>query len=153
MGETDRAYAPRPLTFYGVEEFGDWRTKVYGIAVRGGEPRSEFVVAAGICARDVLAARQPNEKARAAFVIAHDARPACFVLVHWWQGVDLFQLAFRAPLDAPSALTPLETGAIGCVWELAIIAFERDAWLRNVVAGPNGADIDAYLLDVFEGSV
>ena len=32
-----------------------------------------------------------------------------------------------------------------CVWELAVQAHERQAWLRYVLVNPHGPDVDAYL--------
>jgi len=147
--ETERTgpvWKPRPLTFYGVEELGGWQTKVYGIAARGEEPRPALVTAARGRARRVLATRRGDHDTSAAFLVVHDARPACFVLVHWWDGVDLCQRIFRAPLDEPGALSPLETGAIGCVWELAVVAFEREVWVRHVLERAE-PDMAGYLAD------
>jgi hypothetical protein len=35
---------------------------------------------------------------------------------------------------------------MGCVWELAIVAHERDAWVRHMLA-PGQPDLDGYLAD------
>lgn len=61
-------------------------------------------------------------------MIVHAARPAFFVLAHIWDGIDLFQRYWTAPLDAPTHLTPHRDGAIGCIWELELIAAERTRW-------------------------
>ena len=39
-------YQPRPVRFIRLEQRGDWRLKVYGIATPGRTPRAEFVAAA-----------------------------------------------------------------------------------------------------------
>jgi hypothetical protein len=148
-GETASAYAPRPVVFYGVEELAGWPVKVYGIAVTAAEARPELVNATRERARVVLAETGEGDGPSAAFVIAHDAWPACFALVHWWRGVDLYQRYYRSPLERPTELELTETGRVGCVWELEVVAYEREAWLRHVVA-PTEPDVAAYLVDRLE---
>jgi hypothetical protein len=84
------------------------------------------------------------EPPRAAFVIVHQARPACFVLVYWWSTrVDLRLQYFRAPLDEPTNLEPLPASFVGCVWELALTNHERVSWIRHMLTDePN---LDGYL--------
>jgi hypothetical protein len=148
-------HRPRPVTHYGVELINGWPTKLHGLAVEG-EPEQELVAAA----RRIAAATLPgtgqvgaasdgatSDGLRAAFVIAHQARPACFVLVYWWSGaVDLSLAYFRSPLDRPTALAPMPAFATGCVWELALAAHERAAWVRHLLTGE--PDLDAYLGEV-----
>lgn len=43
--------------------------------------------------------------------------------------------------------------AAGCVWEIGIIDFERRAWLEDVLANPNGPDVERYLERRFDGDV
>jgi hypothetical protein len=139
---------PRPVVFYGAEELSGWPVKVYGMTATAPEARPELLNAAREKASEVLAGTSREEDAGAAFLIAHDARPACFVLVHWWQGVDLFQRYFRAPLERPAGLEPVKSGQIGCVWELELVAFEREAWVRHAF-GATEPDVAAYLVDRF----
>jgi len=138
-------YAERPVSWHGVAQLGGWLTKVYGMAVTG-TPSTELVGAATAKA----AAALPEPDGRAAFVLAHQARPACFVLVCWWASdVDLCQRYFRAPLDDPAALTPMPAEAVGCVWELAVTTHERTAWIRHLLTGD--PDLAGYLDDALAG--
>ena len=134
-------YHPRPVTSYGLETLNGWQTKVYGLAVEGA-PSADLVQAARLIAAEVLPASPADG---AAFVIAHQARPACFVLVYWWATpVDLCLRYFRAPLDQPTKLDPLPENSAGCVWELAVMDHERRAWVRHMLTGDT-ADLAAYL--------
>ncbi len=134
-------YQPRPVTTYGTETISGWPVKVYGLAVTG-QPTDELVIAARDRAAVVLAAAL--EPPRAAFVIAHQARPACFVLVYWWSTpVDLRLRYFRAPLDEPANLEPLPASFVGCVWELALTNHERVSWTRHMLT--DHPDLDGYL--------
>lgn len=131
-------YRPRRVTPLGV----DGGLKIYGIAATAPLPRPELVAAA----RRLAATTAPG--GTLGWATAHDARPACFVLVNWWRGVDLAQRYFRSPLDDPAALEPFEEGTVGCVWELAVTAHERLAWIRHMGGAP-----EDYLGDVLSGDV
>jgi hypothetical protein len=134
------SYQPRPVTQYGVETLNGWPTKLYGLAVEG-EPGEDLLNAARAIASATLPA---DNGGRAAFVIAHRARPACFVLVYWWSSpVDLSLAYFRSPLDRPADLTPMPQYSTGCVWELALAHHEREAWVRYLLDGE--ADLQGYL--------
>jgi hypothetical protein len=149
-------YSPRTVTQYGVETINGWPTKLYGLAVEG-EPGQELIAAARSAAGaslpattgDVIGDRAGDDPGHegepaAAFVIAHQARPACFVLVYWWASpVDLCLAYFRSPLDRPAELSPMPEHSTGCVWELALTNHERVAWVEHVLNGENS--LDAYL--------
>lgn len=54
----------------------------------------------------------------------------------------------HASLDDPTRFADVASRHVGpCVWELAVQAHEREAWLRHVLANPAGPDLDAYLRD------
>lgn len=148
-------HTPRPVRFLGLEELGDWRVKLYGIAAGRETPRPELVDAARAVAADALP--QPaiaDDRYGLAFVTVHDAADYGFVLVDWWHDEnEIHQRLFSSPLDAPARLSPHPSAAIGCVWELRVTDFERRAWLDCVLANPNGPDVDAYLARRFDGKV
>jgi hypothetical protein len=83
------------------------------------------------------------------FLLAHQARPACFVLLDWWQdGYDLKQRNYTSPLDHPGDLVELSGVAVGCVWELEVLLHESAAWIDHVL-NSEADDYQAYLQDVF----
>lgn len=76
------------------------------------------------------------------------------MLCDWWAAEnELHQRMFSAPPDAPDALAAHLSEAVGCVWELEVIDFERRAWLRHVLAAPGGPDAAAYLRATLNGKV
>lgn len=146
-------YRPRPVRPLGVREVGGWRLKAYGIAARADAPRPALVDAVWRAAAELLPDPGADGVHGLGFVVAHDARPACFALIDWWvRGYDLYQRYLRAPLDRPDRLAVLTTPTVGCVWELAVVQHERDAWIRHVLRRPAEPDVDAYLADVLEVS-
>ena len=136
------AYRPRPLRFIRRQDLGDWRLKVYGIAMPGKSPRPELVEATLARAEKVLPEIGPDRPG-IGFVIAHDAAAIGIALIYWWAAAnELHQRVFTSPIEKPTALEPVPHPAAGCVWELGIIDFERRAWIEDVLK--NG-DIELYL--------
>jgi hypothetical protein len=148
-------YQPRPVRFIRLEQRGDWRLKVYGIATPGRAPRPELVVAAMDLAGVVLPdPAVSDERYGVGIVIVHDSATYCFALFYWWQSAnELHQRVYAAPLDDPRALTKLADPAAGCVWEMSVLDFERRAWMADVLATPDGPDIERYLSRRFDADI
>jgi len=141
-------YAPRPIRALGQWSVAGLRLKVHGIAYQLAAPRPEVIDAA----RALVQAELPRLIAgqnhySAGFVGVHDGRGAIFVFVDFWTDEnELRHHVYVAPKDQPARLeykTP--SGLIACVWDLAVIGFERQAWIECVLANPNGPDFEAYL--------
>ena len=87
------------------------------------------------------------------FLVVHDAADDCFVLVDWWSGQnEIHQHMLSSPLDAPTALVPHRSHAIGCVWELSVVDFERRAWIDCVLDNAE-PDLDGYVSRTFDADV
>lgn len=157
--EPEAPYRTRPIRFLHLADLGGWRVKVYGISAHRELPAPEFVQAAGRLARERLPtppvwSAPPGEgpvvsedRYGVAILIAHEGREGSFALVSWWVGENMLQhqvhLTSAGPPFTFEYLSP--TGIVACVWELAVLAFEREAWVDAVLANPSGPDLDAYL--------
>jgi hypothetical protein len=151
------AYRPRAISFLKLHEAAGWRLKFYGITIEGGPPRPELVTVAEALAPSILPSPavhsgggDPHDIDRygVGFVILHDAKDYAFALFDWWAGEnELHQRIYSSLPTRLGTMRPHPTPAIGCVWELAVIDFERRAWLEHVLARPEGPDIEAYLDD------
>jgi hypothetical protein len=148
-------HRPRPIAPLGLHETAGWRLKVYGITSEGDRPPAELVEAALKLAPEVLPVPAvSSDRYGLGFVVVHRAGDFCFVLYDWWSGEnEIHQRLYSAPLDEPTRLAPHLSPAIFCVWEGAAVDHERRAWLRHVLARPEGPDTGAYLQDFFEGRV
>ena len=72
--------------------------------------------------------------------------------MYWWQGTnELHQRAFVG--EEIDGLEPVEWTPAGCVYELAIVEFERRAWIDDVIGNPDGPDVERYLGRRFGGLV
>lgn len=141
-------YKERPIRFLEVWQNGGWRLKLYGIAYGRPSPRPELVEAAKAIARQRLES-VPNsiQHYSVGFLGVHDGRTANFVFVDWWADEnELHHHVYVLPADEPSRFTyTTPTGLIACVWDLRVMAFERQAWLDTVLKRPHSPDVDAYL--------
>jgi len=146
-------YEPRPISFLGAtcDETG-WRVKWYAITLAGrkGVIADIAVQAAERAARAALPL-PPGAGAThgVAVLTMHMGLQGFWVLVDWWAHGDvLMHRHLRAPAEQPEALHDAAPEGFGpCVWELAVQAHERQAWLRHVLVNPRGPDVDAYLAD------
>lgn len=149
-------YAARAVRFLEQWDEAGWRMKVYGIAYLDGGPRCELVDAALDLARGCLP-RPATGYGRygVGFMGVHEGRGANLVFVDWWaDGNELHHHVFTTsagwPLDFRDATG---SGLAACVWDLAVIGFERQAWISSVLVDPVESGLDAYLACWFEGSV
>ena len=134
----------RPLE---VWEHEGWTLKVYGIAEAGEHPRSEAITAAKRAATEVLPwPAHAEHHYGIGFLGVHDAVAGCYTFVDWWaDDNELHHHAFFAPAPKPDAFEAVSGGSAACTWDLAVIGFERDAWVRNVLANPEGPDPAQYM--------
>ena len=141
------AYRERRGRFVSDERFGDWRLKLYGLADPEKGVRDELLAAT----RELAQRSVPpvHEAYGAGFAIAHDAAFP-IALIYWWQGTnELHQRVYAgSAIDDLSAVTLTPAG---CVYELAIVEFERRAWVDDVIGNPDGPDLERYLSRRFDG--
>lgn len=129
--------------------------KKYTIAYRREAARPELIEAAEAVAAGVLPTPAITPvRYGVGFLGIHDGRGGCLVFIDWWENEnDLQHHVFLAPDAEPGALRPAApTELVACVWDLSVIAHEREAWIRHVF-GADAPDLDAYLDDQLEGMI
>lgn len=143
--ELRQTYRSRPVRSLELWEANGWRLKVYGITYQGDIPRRDLVEAVKRRALEVLPEAAGGYGV--GFLIAHDARGVCVGVVDWWADEnELHHRYFEGPADDPGKLAPVGSDRpIACAWDLAVIAFERQAWVDSVLANASGPDLEAYL--------
>ena len=154
--ELTHRYAPRRVRPMGVRAFGDWTLKVYGIAYEGDEPGSALVEAAlGAVESALPSPALAKDRYGLGFLGIHDGRDSNFVFVSWWENENELQhrVFFSGPENPGRLREATAEEPIGCVWDLSVLAHEREAWIRHVLARHGGADADAYLADALSGDV
>lgn len=141
----------RPIRSLGVWRAGAWRLKAYTISYRG-RPVAQARVAQ---ARETALALLPaaaEDVPGVGYAGLHQGRGYDVLFVDWWANEnELFHrilVAEQAPA-APFA-PPKDPAFAACVWDMRVMAHERDAWLECVLRNPAGPDLDAYLARTLE---
>lgn len=148
------AYAARTVRFLGLWEHGGWRMKVYGISLGPAPPANRLVASAMDAARTVLG--QPavtSTRYGIGYIGIHEGRGENLVFVDWWGNEnEIFHHVFISSPEAPDRLQNVTDGSrIACVWDLAVIEFERRAWIQSVLARPEAPGFEEYLRIRLEG--
>ncbi len=146
-------YEPRSIRFLGVSTLlAGWSVKSYAITVAGHDPAlpEVGVAAAWHTLSEMLPlASAGHESHGVAIQTMHLGLKGFWVLVDWWAYGDvLMHRHLHAPVTDPGALQDMSAEGFGpCVWELAVQAHERRAWLEHMLARPQRPDLQAYLED------
>ncbi len=145
--EIKQPFRPRPVSFLELWEHGAWRLKVYGLSTVHQQPPPELVRAAKDAAASLLPAKsEASDTYGVGFIVVHEGRNTNHVSIDWWvQENELEHHVYRSSIAEPAALQPEDSSVAGCVWDLQVIWFERNAWVEKVLGNALGADLDAYL--------
>lgn len=141
-------YQPRAIHHLENWELEGFRMKVYGIAYRGERPAQKLCNAArNVAAIRLAESALDTRHYGVGFVGIHEGKGANFVFIDWW--ADKNELHHHAYISADDDRTNLvyqtPSGLIACVWDLHVLAFEREAWVNNVMKQHRSPDIPGYL--------
>lgn len=140
-------YKERPIKFLELWTCGEWRLKVYGISFNRAEPERALVTRAKtLAAERIEASSNATEHYSAGFLGVHEGRTSNFVFVGWWANEnELYHHVYVSPLDAPGQFTyQTSSGLTACVWDLRVMAFERQAWIDHMLKKSGSPDLEAY---------
>ncbi|BAO94157.1 hypothetical protein [Caballeronia insecticola] len=158
------AYDVRPIRFIELESAHGWTFKFYGINARyvEGEP----IVDAGLlnAAKKLVwdqVANNPllsKNSHRTGFAVLHQGRLGNWLLLDWWSHDVLWkQILFRSESITNPEFTKDPNAVVACTWEIPLIAFEREHWVRNVQRIGHGVSaetaVNRYLQEHFNGDI
>lgn len=134
-------YHQRATRLLSLEELGGHLTKVYAIEASGRKvTRESWEHALRLAERHLWSVREAGS-AGLGCVLLHAGGDGDYLLVHSWVEGYMSRLAvFSGPMDAAEALRPASAGLAPCVWEAAVLAHERDVYVRDVLAGSGPLD-------------
>jgi len=138
-------HEPRRIDPLAPLNIGNWRLKQYGIRGLGRPiPAAMLEAAAQIARESAPAPAIAPARYGLGFVIAHEAQAFNTITVDWWENTnELRHKVFRADSGRHSYADVTALGGSACVWELRIMAFERDAWVDSVLKDGK-MDFDRY---------
>ncbi|WMX45117.1 hypothetical protein RGF97_09960 [Streptomyces roseicoloratus] len=153
LSEEHHTRTVRPL---GTRETAGHLLKVYGIEAPGRTVGEAETAPALRLAADHLALGRHRGSLGLAVLLVHAGADGDYVLVHSWIEGHMSDLAiWTGPAARPEALRPGRAGLAPCVWEAAVLAHEREAFVHHVLDGMGGAEsrLAAWSADVREGEV
>ncbi len=150
------SYRPRPIRFLEEWPVEGYRLKVYGITRGDPVPAGALLDAAKAVVQRHLSERPTRHTTYGVgFLGVHQGRGANQIFLdRWINENELHHVVYVSHPERPTELTraPDDYNSV-CLWDLALQAFEREAWLRCVLANPEGPDLEAYLRERFVGEV
>lgn len=131
------AYAPRPIEYLGLVEQQGWRLKFYSVV--DGQAlldRSDFGKGFRLVLHHLPQPATNEERAGVGFLIAHQGRTANYAVLCWWDHENELpiKIAVRRP-EERGGWRPARGRESICVWDLEVIAFERQAYIATILAG------------------
>lgn len=147
------SYQPRPVSFLELWQPSNWQMKVYGIAYGPPRPEQPLVTIAKSLAEPLL--ESAREHYGVGFMGIHQGKTAHFIFVDWWaRENELNHHVFTSTLERPKQFSDETAGGVmACVWDLAVIQFERAAWIDTVLKTGGREGFGAYLSRRLEGEV
>jgi hypothetical protein len=144
-----RSFEPRPIRFLRQRAERGWQIKMYAVRF-GPEPFDEARFAPGIAAALGILPQPAVTEARAGvgFCILHRGRGADYVVLAWWDRENELPLRLQVRHADEASWRPARDSESICVWDLQVIAFERDAYVATILATPP-RDPSEYLARTF----
>lgn len=143
---TKQQYRPRPIRFVELWEKAGWKWKVYGISTKNEYPAPQHIALGKKTAVEQLhQITVQTEIYSIGFIIIHETKTGVFILIDYWTGENmLYSHAYYKEYGSTSVSYLTPTGLTACIWELGVINFERDAWVKHILQNKNIA-VHQYL--------
>jgi hypothetical protein len=146
-------YAPRPIRFLGLHDHAGWRIKLYSITY-GDEPLDRATYDAGLqlALPDLPQPAVTQHRPGVGFAICHQGRGWHYLVLNWWDNEN--ELPQRIWVNerekSDSTWRRAEGNQSICVWDLQIIWFERETYVKHMLLSRETVNVDAYLAEQFK---
>lgn len=141
------AYKARSIRFLEIISHKAWKIKLYCIAVDKEFVLQEHIQNAKQNLDQWLSKSELYnlETYQTATLILHKGKEGCFAIINWWIDENMLQNFVYLLNNNNEFKLFSDKGIITCVWELAIIWHERNAWVKHVLMKNEQPDFNAYL--------
>jgi hypothetical protein len=138
-------YQPRTIHFVDLFDSQGWKLKVYSILHPDKTLSAPLIEAAKQTALDFLPENSEPGHYGVGFVSVHQGKSYDFVTIGYWTySTELRHQSYMRASSATATLAPISTELSSDVWDLRLLAFERDAWVTTMLE-TTSADVNAYL--------
>lgn len=151
-------YQPRPVRFLEIVTCGDWKIKLYSISVKAERVSDDTIILAKQHLQEWLkyTGLYELDTYKVATLILHEGKEGCFAIINWWIDENMLQqFVYLAADTAPGEFKLYsDKGIFTCVWEMAVLWFERNAWVEKVLKQNSDPDaINNYLQEQLNADV
>lgn len=117
---------------------------------------AELMSAARGIARELLTSKLSDGAHGLGFGVLHQGTLGNWLLINWWaRGILLYQRVYQAGPESAATFVLRTDGLLACIWELSVLSFERDAWVRSIRESSHGrgSQVESYLEARFDDDV
>jgi hypothetical protein len=139
------SYEPRSIALLRVMERGEWRLKLYSIALEQDlVDESRFRNGLALALDALPEPARTDSRPGIGFCILHQGRGADYIILAWWDREN--ELPLRVFVNTPddSDWRQAQGSESVCVWDLEVIGFERNLYVATVLARPP-LPLNAYI--------
>jgi hypothetical protein len=138
-------YLPRTIQCTDLYHAQGWKLKVYSILHPDKTLNDQLTETAKQTALDFLPDSTEPGHYGVGFISVHQGKSYDFVTVGYWTySTELRHQSYMKASSATATLTAISTELSSDVWDLRLLAFERDAWVSEVLMA-NASSVDTYL--------
>jgi hypothetical protein len=138
-------YQSRTIQFVDLYTAQGWKLKIYSILHPDKTSNPQLMETAKQTALDFLPGSTEPGHYGVGFISVHQGKSYDFVTVGYWTySTELRHQSYMKASSATATLTAISTELSSDVWDLRLLAFERDAWVVEVLKA-NASSLDAYL--------
>ena len=143
-------YAQRLTRFVRLLEHGDWRLKLYTIQYGPGRvDEASFADGLALVLDTLPDPAVAPDRPGVGFCILHRGRTADYVALCWWDHENELPIRLAVRTAEEGEWRPPRGSESVCVWDLRVLAFERDAYVATLLGDPP-SDAASYLEVVLE---
>ena len=142
-------YQHRSIRFLKVHQHQQWKIKIYSISHKNEFANNSLVMSAMENLENWLKLSETTtfDTYHIAILMLHDARDYQFAIINWWIDENMLQ-HYVYTLNKENQFELFsDNGIVTCVWELAVLCHERNAWVKHILMKNANPDWNSYLND------
>lgn len=143
------SYKSRVIRFIELYRYNDWTIKTYSICKNKEMVDKSILELAKSNIKKWLknAGNYPLNTYNIATLILHECKEGCFAIINWWIDENMLQThVYLLEKNKPKLFKKYShKGIFTCVWELEVLWFERNNWIKYVLQNASTPDYKSYL--------
>lgn len=147
---TFNRYQKRPVRFIEIYQHNNWKLKVYSISSKNEFVDTIYLEKAKKELPNWLQLSETNSLTtyNIGTLMLHQCKEGCFAIINWWIDENMLQhYVYLAKNESEPFELFSSNGIVTCVWESAVIWFERNSWVKHVLLNHSNPDYKSYLYE------